>query len=136
MDLPPTSAPEAIRLSSRLQPDAPMPSPSSMVVVSPTRAEAWFLLGLVGAALLWSVLIATDRMTWFMEVMWVIAGIPVLVASWKRFPLTRLLCWLLAAHALVLIHGGAYTYAQTPLGFWLRDAGNALGMQLARNPWD
>jgi putative membrane protein len=113
-----------------------MPSTSPTVVVSPTRAEAWFLLALVGAALLWSVLVATDRMTWFMEVMWVFAGIPLLVARWKRFPLTRLLCWLLAAHALVLIHGGAYTYAQTPLGFWLRDAFNAIGIAVQRNPWD
>lgn len=40
-------------------------------------------------------------------------------------------CWLLAAHALVLIHGGAYTYAETPLGFWLRDA-----FHFERNPWD
>jgi putative membrane protein len=38
---------------------------------------------------------------------------------------------LLVAHALVLIYGGAYTYAETPLGFWLRDT---LGFE--RNPWD
>jgi len=66
----------------------------------------------------------------------VAAALPLLACSWRRFPLTRLLCWLLAAHALVLIHGGAHTYAQTPAGFWLRDAGNALGLALSRNPWD
>jgi putative membrane protein len=75
-------------------------------------------------------------MTWFMEVVWVIVALPVITLNWRRFPLTRLLCWLLAAHALVLIHGGAYTYAQTPLGFWLRDAANALGLHVSRNPWD
>jgi putative membrane protein len=42
-----------------------------------------------------------------------------------------LLCWLLAAHALVLIHGGAYTDAQTPAGFWLQEL-----LHTARNPWD
>ena len=31
----------------------------------------------------------------------------------------------------VLIYGGAYTYAETPLGFWLRDM-----LGFARNPWD
>ena len=39
---------------------------------------------------------ATDRMTWFMEVVWVIVALPLLVRRWRRFPLTRLLCWLLA----------------------------------------
>jgi putative membrane protein len=75
-------------------------------------------------------------MTWFMEVAWVIVAIPLLAWRWKAFPLTRLLCWLLAAHALVLIEGGAYTYAKTPLGFWLRDAANAVGVVVERNPWD
>jgi putative membrane protein len=61
---------------------------------------------------------------------------PIIALNWRRFPLTRLLCWLLVAHALVLIHGGAYTYAETPLGFWLRDAFAALGLEVTRNPWD
>ena len=39
-------------------------------------------------------------------------------------------------HALVLIHGGTYTYAQAPLGFWLRDALDAIGLPIQRNPWD
>ncbi|WP_425387949.1 DUF2238 domain-containing protein [Amycolatopsis nigrescens] len=38
-----------------------------------------------------------------------------------RFPLTRLLCWLLFLHALVLCYGGQYTYAETPVGNWVQD---------------
>jgi putative membrane protein len=64
-------------------------------------------------------------------VVWVIVAIPIIALNWRRFPLTRLLCWLLVAHALVLIYGGAYTYAETPLGFSLRDT-----LGFARNPWD
>jgi putative membrane protein len=109
---------------------------TSAPAITPTRAERALLLGIVVAALLWSALAPRDRMTWFMEVVWVIVALPVITFNWRRFPLTRLLCWLLAAHALVLIHGGAYTYAQTPLGFWLRDAANALGLHVSRNPWD
>ena len=106
------------------------------VATPPTRAERLLLLALVAGALLWSAIAPADRMTWFLEVVWVLAALPLLACSWRRFPLTRLLCWLLAAHALVLIHGGAHTYAQTPAGFWLRDIGNALGLALSRNPWD
>ena len=111
-------------------------SPVSNVNRPPTRAEAWALVLLVGGALLVSALHPTDRMTWFMEVVWVILGLPLIVWKWRRFPLTLLLSCLLALHALVLIHGGAYTYAETPLGFALRDAGRALGFEVLRNPWD
>jgi len=100
------------------------------------RGERRFLLVLVVLALAWSAIAPKDRLTWFLEIVWILVALPVLVLNWRRFPLTRLLCWLLAAHALVLIHGGAYTYAETPLGFWLRDGFNALGAGLTRNPWD
>ena len=106
------------------------------IAAPPSRAEARALLLVVCAALLWSALVANDRMTWFMEVIWVIAGVPLLVWRWRRFPLTRLLSWLLAIHALVLVVGGAYTYAETPPGYWLRDGMNALGFAVQRNPWD
>ena len=114
-----------------------MPMTSTQAIaIPPARGERALLLAIVAAALLWSAIAPRDRMTWFMEVAWVIAALPLIALNWRRFPLTRLLCWLLAMHALVLIHGGAYTYAQTPLGFWLRDAGNALGLHVSRNPWD
>jgi putative membrane protein len=38
---------------------------------------------------------------------------------------------LIAAHALVLIAGGAYTYARVPLGFWIQDL-----LGTVRNPYD
>lgn len=99
--------------------------------VGARRAEAIFLLALVGGVLLWSAIAPNDRMTWLMEVTWVLAAIPLLVVTRRRFPLTRLLYWLLAIHAVILIYGGQYTYAETPLGDWARDA-----FGLARNHYD
>ena len=101
------------------------------IAVPPSRSERMILIALVAGALVYSGIAPKDRMTWFMEVVWVIAALPIVYFAWPRFPLTRLLCWLLAAHALVLIYGGAYTYAETPLGFWLRDI-----FHFERNPWD
>jgi putative membrane protein len=95
------------------------------------RGEAWVLLALVGAVLSWSAIAPNDRLTWLMEVAWVLAAIPLLVATRRRFPLTRLLYWLLAIHAVILVYGGQYTYAETPLGDWARDA-----FGLARNHYD
>jgi len=89
------------------------------------------LLGLVGVALVVSGVAPFDRATWWMEVAPVIILAPLLVASHRGFPLTRLLQVLIAAHALVLIVGGAWTYARVPFGFWLQDV-----MGLERNPYD
>ncbi|PKW05888.1 putative membrane protein [Streptomyces sp. 1222.5] len=72
-----------------------------------------------------------DRTTWFLETVWALIGLPLLVLLRRRFPLTGLLYGLLAVHALVLAMGGHYTYAQVPLGDWVRDT-----FGLARNPYD
>jgi len=102
----------------------------------PSRWERRLLIAAVVAALVISGVAPRDRLTWLLEVVWVLVGLPLVIWCWPRFPLTRLLSWLLAVHALVLIHGGAYTYAETPLGFWLRDSAQALGLDVQRNPWD
>ncbi|MCB5184565.1 DUF2238 domain-containing protein [Methylobacillus gramineus] len=72
-----------------------------------------------------------DRTTWLMEVVPVIIVLPLLWATYPRYPLTTLLYVLIFAHALVLILGGAYTYARVPLGFEI-----AHFLDLERNPYD
>ncbi len=89
------------------------------------------LLGIVAVALVGSGIRPYDRLTWFLETVWVMVGIVLVLLTWRRFPLTTLLCCLLAVHALILIYGGLYTYARTPFGDWLRDV-----FDLSRNPWD
>jgi putative membrane protein len=102
------------------------------VTISGRRPRLLAVLGLlVLAALLWSGVAPYDRGTWLMEVAPVLMAAPVLLATWRRYPLTTLLYALIALHTLVLILGGAYTYARAPLGFWLQDA-----LDLGRNPYD
>jgi putative membrane protein len=81
--------------------------------------------------LVFSAMHASDRATWLMEVVPVIISLPILVVTYRRFPLTTLLYGLIFCHALILILGGTYTYARVPLGFWLQDA-----FSLSRNPYD
>ncbi|HEX6075474.1 MAG TPA: DUF2238 domain-containing protein [Micromonosporaceae bacterium] len=97
----------------------------------PGRVEGWLLVGVVVAALVWSGVAPAVPGTWFLEVVWVLVGLPLVLVAWRWFPLTRLLCWLLALHAVVLCYGGHYTYAETPLGDW---AQSAFGLE--RNPYD
>jgi len=89
------------------------------------------LLAIVVVALVVSGIHPYDRLTWFLETVWVIVGIPLVLLTWRRFPLTTLLCVLLTIHALVLITGGHYSYARTPLGYWMQDL-----FGLSRNPYD
>lgn len=72
-----------------------------------------------------------DRTTWWLEVAPVLIVVPVLWFTRERYPLTTLLYVLIFVHALVLMLGGAYTYARVPLGQWVQQA-----FDLSRNPYD
>jgi putative membrane protein len=89
------------------------------------------LLALVLGALCASALAPFDRTVWLAEVMPVLIALPILLLTAQRFPLTPLTCCLIAFFALILILGGAYTYARVPVGFWLQDM-----CGFARNPYD
>jgi putative membrane protein len=95
------------------------------------RREPLVLLLLAAAALLLSGIAPKDRFTWFLEVAPVLVAVPILVATYGRFPLTPLAYRLIFVHALILMLGGHYTYAEVPLGFWMQ---KTLGF--ARNHYD
>ena len=86
-----------------------------------SRALPVTLLAVVCVALVASGVGPADRLTWFLEVLPVIVAVPLLLATAQRFPLTPLVYTVVALHALVLMLGGHYTYAQVPLGFWMQD---------------
>lgn len=89
------------------------------------------LAAIVIAALVVSGIAPFDRATWVMEVAPVLIALPLMIATRQSYPLTMLLTVLIAVHAVVLIAGGAYTYARVPLGFWLQDL-----LGTVRNPYD
>ena len=72
-----------------------------------------------------------DRATWWMEVAPVLIALPLLWITGRRFPITPLALSLIGLHGLVLMLGGAYTYARVPIGFAVQD-----WLDLARNPYD
>ena len=89
------------------------------------------LLGLTLAVLAWSGFAPKDRFTWFLEVLPVLVGLPILLATRQRFPFTPLAYGLMALHGVILMVGGHYTYAEMPLFDWIRDH-----YGLARNHYD
>ena len=72
-----------------------------------------------------------DPATWWMEVAPIFLAVPILLVTWRRFPLTPLVYTLIFIHSCILMLGGHYTYARVPLGFWAQEA-----FGLARNHYD
>jgi putative membrane protein len=89
------------------------------------------LLGAGVALLALSAIHPYEMGTWWMEVFPIVLAVPLLVATYRRFPLTPLVYTLIFLHACILMVGGHYTYARVPLGYWMQ---HALG--LSRNPYD
>ena len=72
-----------------------------------------------------------DYFTWFLEVAPAIIGAVILVAVYGKFKFTNLTYSLIWVHALILIVGGHYTYAEVPLFNWLKEV-----LDLSRNHYD
>jgi putative membrane protein len=87
----------------------------------PARREPVVLLVSTLAALLLSGIAPRDRLTWFFEAAPVLLGLPILVATYRRFPLTPLAYRLAFVMAMLLLLGGHYTYSRVPLGLWAQE---------------
>lgn len=87
---------------------------------------AWVISFL--AVLLWSAVAPHDYLTWALEVAPAVIGFMVVVATYNRFRLTPLSYVLILVHAIILMIGGHFTYAEVPLfdviGDWLDSGRN------------
>lgn len=89
------------------------------------------LLVIVGAVGVWSGIDPHDRPTWWAEALPAIIAAVLLAAVYRRFRLTDLAYLLIATHAVILLVGAHYTYAEVPLFDWLKD-----WLELSRNHYD
>ncbi len=92
---------------------------------------AWLWGGVLLILCLSGISPQADRYTWLLETLPVMIGLILLAVTWRGFPLTPLTYRLLTLHALILILGGYYTYAEVPLFDWVRD-----WFDLERNNYD
>lgn len=99
--------------------------------MNPPKTLPLVLLGLTAVVFAWSAIDPHDRLTWWLEVAPVLIAVPLLLATYQRFPLTDLLYVLIFIHAVVLMIGGHYTYAEVPVGHWVQD-----WLDLTRNHYD
>lgn len=89
------------------------------------------ILLIVVVVFIWSAIRPHDYFTWILEVFPAIIGVSVLAATHRNFKFTTLVYVLIGAHAIILMIGGHYTYAEVPLFNWIRDE-----FALNRNHYD
>ena len=90
-----------------------------------------FLLLCLSLVFVWSAIRPHDYFTWMLEVFPIFIALPILFITYKKFPLSNLVYGLILFHAIILMVGGHYTYAEVPLFNWLRDT-----YDLSRNYYD
>jgi len=83
------------------------------------RPVTWLTLFFL--VLAWSAWKPHDYWTWGLEVLPALVAVIVLYLTRERFPLTSLAYTLILIHAVILMVGGHYTYAEVPAGDWVRD---------------
>ena len=67
------------------------------------------------AVFAWSVISPADLLTWMLEVSPAVAAVIIMGLTYKQFPLTQLVYFLILVHCVILMVGGHYTYAEVPL---------------------
>ncbi|MEQ1600349.1 MAG: DUF2238 domain-containing protein [Methylophilaceae bacterium] len=89
------------------------------------------LCSVLGLAFAWSAWQPLDRFTWWLEIAPILIALPIVLYTHARFQFSRLVYGLMLVHAVILLVGGHYTYAEMPVFNWLRD-----NFELARNYYD
>lgn len=89
------------------------------------------LFTILGVVFAWSTIAPLQRLTWWLEIAPILIALPILIFTHKQFEFTRLAYVLMLVHAVILLVGGHYTYAEVPLFNWLRDT-----FDLSRNHYD
>ena len=83
-----------------------------------------FYLLIFSIVFIWSVINPKDLFTWFLEVFPAIIGLIILILTYKKFKFTNLLYFLILIHAIVLMIGGHYTYAEVPFFDYIKELFN------------
>ncbi len=89
------------------------------------------LLTLLSVVFVWSAVAPLERFTWWLEIFPILIALPILFLTHKQLEFTQLAYMLMLAHAIILLIGGHYTYAEVPPFNWLRDS-----FDLSRNYYD
>ncbi|HET7539303.1 MAG TPA: DUF2238 domain-containing protein [Polyangiaceae bacterium] len=115
--------------ASATAPDTSAPDAAARKAHARLPLALLLVLGLICAATLWAP--PAGRTSWFLEVTPGLLMVLCLGVAYPRMPLSHWVYVGVFVHVLILIYGGYYTYALTPLGNWAKQT-----FHLARNHYD
>jgi putative membrane protein len=94
------------------------------------RLPRWLLAAYL---VVWIVLAVSpvDRHDWLLENLLAVSTVMVLILTYRRFVFSDVSYVLITLFMILHAIGAHYTYAKTPLGFWMKDA-----FDLSRNHFD
>lgn len=81
----------------------------------------WVYLFIFAVICIWSGIDSFDPFLWLLEAGICVLGVGILIATYKRFPLTDITYFFILLHTIVLFVGAHYSYAEVPLFNWIRD---------------
>ncbi|HHX7188907.1 DUF2238 domain-containing protein [Bacillus cereus] len=90
-----------------------------------------FLLFVVMAVCIWSVINPVKYSTWAAEAIPAIVGLSIVIATYNNFRLTTLSYIIITILSITMFVGGHYTYSEVPLFNWIQDV-----LDLKRNHYD
>jgi putative membrane protein len=99
--------------------------------VNKVRKIHLFLLLVVTAVFIWSVIKPANYLTWLLEVSPAVVGLIIVIATYNKFRFTTLSYVIISILAIIMFVGGHYTYSKVPLFNWIKDVWN-----LDRNHYD
>lgn len=91
----------------------------------------FFLLLIVSAVLIWSVIKPSGYLIWVLEVLPAVVGCIVVLVVYRKFKFTNLSYVIIAILSILTFIGGHYTYDDIPLFNWIKDT-----FDLSRNHYD
>lgn len=97
----------------------------------PVQRQLRLIVVLLLLVWLWAAIAPLSRSDWLLENLLVFFYAALLAATYRRFAFSPGAYWLFALFMALHLYGSHYTYAETPLGYWAKDA-----LGLARNHYD
>ncbi|WP_256578236.1 DUF2238 domain-containing protein [Pseudomonas sp. PIC25] len=86
-----------------------------------SRLQLFLILSILLLVWLWAAIAPLSREDWLLENLLVFFFGALLLATYRRFTFSLPSYWLFTLFMVMHLYGSHYTYAETPLGYWLRD---------------
>ena len=100
---------------------------------TPFKTNYWLWMFLISFVSIWlsTFIGTTDVKNWFLENTLTFIFLFFLISTFKKFQFSDVSYMLICVYLCLHVYGSKYTYAENPLGYWIKDQ-----LHLSRNHYD